>query len=46
MPELMQKGLCNAFLAKLGPFDSRFTFQGLWLTFLVKLNVTSFGKFL
>jgi len=41
----MQKGLCNTFLAKLGSFDSNFTFQGLWLSFLVKLNVTGFGKF-
>jgi len=39
MFEMMQKGLCDTFLAKLGPFDSHFTFQGLWLTFLVKLNV-------
>jgi len=30
MLELMQKDLCNTFLAKLGPFDSNFTFQGLW----------------
>jgi len=41
----MQKCLCNTFLAKLGPYDSNFTFQGLWLSFLVKLNVTGFGKF-
>jgi len=45
MLELMQKGLCNRFLAKLGPFDSNFTFQGLRLSFLVKLNVTGFGTF-
>jgi len=46
MLEVMQKSLCNTFLAKLGPFDSNFTFRGLWLIFLVKLNVTGFGKFL
>jgi len=45
MLELMQNGLYNNFLAKLGPFDSNFTFQGLGLSFLVKLNVTAFGKF-
>jgi len=45
MLELMQKGLCDTFLAKLGPSDSHFTFQGLWLIILVKLNVTGFGNF-
>jgi len=45
MLELMQKGLCNRFHAKLGPFESNFTFQRLWLSFLVKLNVTGFGTF-
>jgi len=45
MLELKQKGLCNTFLAKLGPFDSNFTFQGLWLNFLVQLNVTGFSNF-
>jgi len=45
MLELMQKGICNIFLAKLGPVDSNFTFQGLRLSFLVKLNITGFGKF-
>jgi len=45
MLELMLKGLCNILLTKLGPFDSYFTFQGLWLSFLVKLNTTGFGKF-
>jgi len=44
MLELMQKGLCNRIHAKLGPFDSNFTFQGLWISFLVKLNITGFGK--
>jgi len=45
MIKLMQKGLCNIFLAQLGPFDSCFTFQRLWVTsFLVKLNITGFGK--
>jgi len=45
MLELMQKGLCNRFHANLGPFESNFTFQGLWLKFLVKLIVTGFGTF-
>jgi len=44
MLELMQKCLCNIFLTKLGPFDFNFIFQGLWLSILVKLNVTGFGK--
>jgi len=38
MLELMQKGLRNICLAKLGHFDSNFTFQGLWLSFLVEHN--------
>jgi len=36
MLELIQKGLCNNY---------NFIFQGLWLSFLVKLNATGFGKF-
>jgi len=43
MLELMQKGLCNNFLAKICPFDSNFTFQGHWLSFLFNFNVTGFG---
>jgi len=45
MEQKWQKGFCNTFLVKLDPFDSHFIFQELWLTFLVKLNVTGFGKF-
>jgi len=40
--QIKSLGSCNTFFAKLSPYDSHFTLQELWLTFL---NRTGFGKF-